>query len=513
VRPAVPLICQFIDEHRERFGVVPVCRALSAHGIQIAPGTCWARQASGPGKRALWDMTVTEILAGVYEPDVNGRRPPESMYGTVKMWGYLQRQGIEVARCTIERLKRAHGWRGVTRARRPPRTTVADPGATRAPDLVRRQFRASRPGELVVADFTYVPMDTSRFGYTAFVVDAFAGFIPGWECSLSKKTAFVEAAIRQAAAFRARQGRPFTGKEIHHSDAGSQGGFNRSSQYLQVEVGEWDGQGDGRLLGRDGPAMRSPGRPPVARREHRQRFWVAIARGMPSEDAGIEAGVSPAVGTRWFRDSGGIRPVSLALLSGRYLSFAEREEIAILRVRGCGVREIARRVGRSPSTISRELRRNAATRGGRLEYRATTAQWHADQRARRPKTAKLAANQVLREYVQDRLAGTISRPDGAAVAGPDVRWIGRRHGRRADRRWARSWSPEQIANRLRTDFTAGHTSCRQAAMAASSRSAAWREGNCTLHPIRCTSRSAPARVYSAPNCRQMTSVIRASVQH
>jgi HTH-like domain len=115
------------------------------------------------------------IPAAIARPDrrdVNGRRPPESMYGTVKMWGYLQRQGIEAARCTIERLKRAHGWRGVTRARRPPRTTVADPAATRAPDLVRRQFRASRPGELVVADFTYVPMDTGRFGYTAFAVDA-----------------------------------------------------------------------------------------------------------------------------------------------------------------------------------------------------------------------------------------------------------------------------------------------------------------------------------------------------
>jgi transposase-like protein len=168
--------------------------------------------------------------------------------------------------------------------------------------------------------------------------------------------------------------------------------------------------------------MRSPGRPPVARLEDRQRFWVAIARGMSSEDAGIEAGVSPAVGTRWFRDSGGIRLVSLAPPSGRYLSFAEREEIAVLRARGCGVREIARRVGRSPSTISRELRRNAATRGGRLEYRATTAQWHADRRARRPKIAKLAANQVLREYVQDRLASTITRPDGAAAPGPDVRW-------------------------------------------------------------------------------------------
>lgn len=89
------------------------------------------------------------------------------MYGTAKMWGYLQRQGIEVAKCTVERLKREHGWRGTARARRPPRTTVADPGAQRAPDLVKRNFRASRPGDLVVADFTYVPMDTGRFGYTA----------------------------------------------------------------------------------------------------------------------------------------------------------------------------------------------------------------------------------------------------------------------------------------------------------------------------------------------------------
>ena len=170
MRPAVPLICQFIDERKERFGVVPVCRALSAHGIQIAPRTYWARLASGPSKRELLDTTVTEILAGIYEPDVNGRRPPESMYCTVKMWGYLRRQGIEVAKCTVERLKREHGWRGVTRAPRPPRTTVADPAATRAPDLVRRQFRASRPGELVVADFTYVPMGTGRFGYTDIAI-------------------------------------------------------------------------------------------------------------------------------------------------------------------------------------------------------------------------------------------------------------------------------------------------------------------------------------------------------
>src|SRR6266705_388088 len=199
--------------------------------------------------------------------------------------------------------------------------------------------------------------------------------------------------------------------------------------------------------------MRSPGRPPVAGREERQRFWLAIAKGMPSEDAGIEAGVSPAVGTRWFRDSGGIRSVSLAPVSGRYLSFREREEIAVLHARGVGVREIARQLGRAASTVSRELRCNAATRGGCLEYRASTAQWHADRRARRPKAARLAVNEPLRRYVEDRLSGAVRRPeDGAWVEGPDVRWIGRRHGRRQDRRWATAWSPEQIANRLRADF-------------------------------------------------------------
>jgi transposase-like protein len=204
------------------------------------------------------------------------------------------------------------------------------------------------------------------------------------------------------------------------------------------------------LTGR--PVMRSPGRPPAGRREHRVRFWEAVARGATSVDAAVEAGVSAVVGVRWFREGGGMPSVSLAPLSGRYLSFAEREEIAVLRARGCGVREIARQLGRSPSTISRELRRNAATRGGRLEYRASTAQWHADLRGRRPKPAKLAVNDVLRRYVQDRLSGAVQRPEGTYVNGPEVRWLARRHGRRKDRRWAKSWSPEQISHRLRIDF-------------------------------------------------------------
>ena len=198
--------------------------------------------------------------------------------------------------------------------------------------------------------------------------------------------------------------------------------------------------------------MWSPGRPSTARREDRVRFWEAIAGGASSEDAAVATGVSQAVGSRWFRQAGGMPPIALGPLSGRYLSFAERDELALLRVQGVGIREIARRLGRSPSTISRELRRNASTRTYRLEYRATTAQWHAERRASRPKISKLAAHDALREYVQERLASVIARPSGEAVPGPDVRFVNRRHGRRQDRRWATSWSPEQIANRLRIDF-------------------------------------------------------------
>jgi transposase len=182
----------------------------------------------------------------------------------------------------------------------------------------------------------------------------------------------------------------------------------------------------------------SPGRPPVAGREERRLFWAAIAAGMASEDAAVEAGVSQAVGTRWFRQAGGMPPSmfrkSAKPLSGRYLSFAEREEIALLRAQGHSRQAIARRLGRAASTISREVRRNAATRSGGLEYRATTAQWHAERAARRPQPAKLAHNAVLRTYVEERLAGGLVAPGAAPVRGPAVSWKGRRHGPRKDRR-------------------------------------------------------------------------------
>jgi IS30 family transposase len=207
--------------------------------------------------------------------------------------------------------------------------------------------------------------------------------------------------------------------------------------------------------------MRSPGRPGVASREDRRRFWAFIAEGLSSEDAAMDVGVSQPVGSRWFRVSGGLAPSHLSRsskpLSGRYLTFAEREDIALLRAQGAGVQEVARRLGRAASTISRELRRNAATRGGNLDYRATTAQWHAERAARRPKPAKLASNAALRSYVQERLAGLVALPGGVGVTGPAVSWKGRRHGPRQHRRWARAWSPQQIAARLRLDHPGDDT--------------------------------------------------------
>lgn len=115
-------------------------------------------------------------------------------------------------------------------------------------------------------------------------------------------------------------------------------------------------------------------------------------------------------------------------LSGRYLSLVEREEIALLKVQGHSIQEMGRRLGRAASTISRELRRNAATRSGGLEYRATTAQWHADRSARRPRLTKLALNTTLRTYVEERLAGVVVAPSGTPVPGPAIPWNGRRHG-------------------------------------------------------------------------------------
>jgi len=204
------------------------------------------------------------------------------------------------------------------------------------------------------------------------------------------------------------------------------------------------------LTGRS--AMKSPGAP-SHRREVERAFWRAIATGVTTEQAAAAVGVSPAVGARWFRHRGGMPSMDLQPLSGRNLSLQEREEIAVLRAQGAGVRETARCLGRHSSTVSRELRHNAATRGGKLDYRASVAQWKAELVAQRPKTAKLVDNDRLREYVQERLSGHVRRPDGTAVVGPaGAQRKGRGKPHRADREWVIAWSPEQISQRLKVEF-------------------------------------------------------------
>lgn len=197
--------------------------------------------------------------------------------------------------------------------------------------------------------------------------------------------------------------------------------------------------------------MKSPGAP-SHRREVERQFWQMIATGVTSEKAAEAVGVSQPVGTRWFRQRGGMPLFMSYPTSRRYLSFGEREEIALLRAQSIGVREIARRLGRSASTISRELVRNAATHGGKLKYRATVAQWKCELVARRPKPAKLVSNPRLRQYVQEHLEGKIRDAQGREIIGPSqAAFIGRNKPHRGDRQWVNGWSPEQIANRLKRD--------------------------------------------------------------
>ena len=192
------------------------------------------------------------------------------------------------------------------------------------------------------------------------------------------------------------------------------------------------------------PRMRSPGTPPFPR-EVERLFWIEIAKGLIPAAAAAAVGASQPVGQRRFHNAGGMPPFSLEPLSGRYLSFHEREEIALLRAQGNGVRQIARAIGRDPSTISRELRRNAATRSNSSDYRASVAQWKAELTAKRPKPAKLVTNPKLRAYVEERLSGQISQPNGVTVTGPPPpRFTGNGKPHRKHRAWTRVESRTDI---------------------------------------------------------------------
>ncbi|MEW1900188.1 IS3 family transposase [Streptomyces albidoflavus] len=212
-RPAVEALVAFIDEHRQVFGVEPICRILTSHGLKIATSTYYAARTRAPSARSVRDAELKTQISRVHADNF-------SVYGVRKVWRQLHREGIPVARCTVARLMRDLGLQGVRRGRG-IRTTVRDDGHDRADDLLERDFTALRPNERWVADFTYVAT-WSGIVYVAFVVDVFSRAIVGWSAATSKRAKLVLDALDMALWRRDRAGNPAGPGLIHHSDAGSQ---------------------------------------------------------------------------------------------------------------------------------------------------------------------------------------------------------------------------------------------------------------------------------------------------
>jgi transposase InsO family protein len=210
----------FIDDQRTAHGVEPICKVLP-----IAPSTYHAHVAKRVNStklsaRARRDLALKPEIARVFAENFE-------VYGVRKVWRQLGREGFSVARCAVARLMKSMGLQGVIRGK-PVKTTVQDKAAPCPLDRVNRQFHAPAPYRLWLSDFTYVS-SWSGFVYVAFVIDAYARRIVGWRASRTAHASFVLDALEQALHDR----RPVhRGGLVHHSDRGSQGGFNRSSQHL-----------------------------------------------------------------------------------------------------------------------------------------------------------------------------------------------------------------------------------------------------------------------------------------
>ena len=205
----------FIDSVKDRFGVEPVCRVLTKFIAKIAPSTYYAFKKRTPSPRRVRDVDLQVEILRVYHDRKLGR----SLAGARKMWHLLHREGITVARCTVERLMSALGLRGVRRGKAYV-TTISDPTHERAPDLVKRNFTAPAPNRLWIVDFTYVPT-WSGMVFTAFVTDVFSRRIVGWRTSAHHLTELPLDALEMALWVRARAGQDVAGV-VHHSDAGSE---------------------------------------------------------------------------------------------------------------------------------------------------------------------------------------------------------------------------------------------------------------------------------------------------
>jgi putative transposase len=211
----------FIDEHRCRFGVEPICRVLSEHGCKIAPNTYWVFKKRARTARSIRDEQLAAEIVRVYEDNM-------FVYGADKIWAQLNGEGIRVARCTVERLMKAQGLSGARRGKAFTITTRSDDRQPRPADLVARQFRAPAPNRLWVADLTYVKTHTG-WVYVAFIIDVYSRFIVGWQASRSLRSDLAIDALEMAVWNRQRDGHNLDGL-VHHSD--------RGVQYLSIRYSE-----------------------------------------------------------------------------------------------------------------------------------------------------------------------------------------------------------------------------------------------------------------------------------
>jgi putative transposase len=229
-------VSRFIEEHRGRFGVEPICSTLG-----VSASAYYQRATGERSRRAVEDERLLEQIEQVHAANY-------CCYGYRRSWLALKREGVEIGRDRVKRLMRAHGIQGAKRRGKPWRTTIADPSAVRSPDRVNRDFTAPGPDRLWVADFTYLRC-WEGVVFFAFVIDVYSRRIVGWQFASHMRTDLVLDALRMALA-RRRAGADL--ELVHHSDAGSQPGPNRSSQQCvgAIKVSVWaDGPS---VLGRGG---------------------------------------------------------------------------------------------------------------------------------------------------------------------------------------------------------------------------------------------------------------------
>jgi putative transposase len=216
-------VSAFVDQERGRFGVEPICHALG-----VSACAYYQRRGGQRSQRSVEDERLLELIQEIHARNY-------FVYGSWRMWKGLCRAGGQAGRGRVERLMHANGIRGAKRRGKPWRTTIADPRAQRRPDLVQRDVTASRPNALWCADFTYLRCWEGPV-FFAFVLDVYSRMIVGWQFAAHMRTDLVLDALRMALA---RRGPGADVELVHHSDAGSQGGFNWSSQHLDLGGAVW----------------------------------------------------------------------------------------------------------------------------------------------------------------------------------------------------------------------------------------------------------------------------------